>query len=195
MPHPRRRDVVMPVYLRKLVHMAGAAFVFIALFDGYVAIGLSLLGIAAFIALEAVKPGLDKKLLLTLYRERELGSCAYEPMYFLIAILGLLIISLVFMPAACYGAIVVLTIGDGAATMVGRALGKLKMPFSEKTVAGSLSGFALAAIIGYFVAGPAIIVGAAAGMVVEAYTNKYENLLVAIAAFLSMALVLYLAAL
>lgn len=167
--------------------MAGAAFAFIALFNVYVAIGLVLLGILAFIALEALKPKLDKKLLLTLYRDGELGAYAYEPMYFLISILGLLLISLVFMPAACYGAIVVLAIGDGAATVVGRAIGEVKIPFSRKTAEGSLAGFVLASVVGFFVAGPAIVIGAAAGMAVEAYSGKYENLLVSAVAFLAIA--------
>jgi dolichol kinase len=172
---------------RKLVHLCGAAFAVIALYDVYVALGLVVLGMAAFLLLEALKSRLDKALLLTLYREGELKSCAMEPLLFLAAIGCLLLVSIFFVPKACYGAIIVLTIGDGFASVIGRALGKTKLPFSEKTWAGSLSGFVLSTLIGFLIAGPAIIVGAAAGMAVEAYSKKYENFIIAAVAFLSMA--------
>jgi len=92
------------------------------------------------------------------------------------------------MTSACYAAIIVLTIGDGMAAVAGKSFGKRKLPYSEKTWIGSLTGFALAASFGFIIAGPLAIAGAAAGMAVEGYSHRLENLLIASSAFLAMAI-------
>jgi len=96
-----------------------------------------------------------------LYRERELGTVAYDPLAYLLSIIALLALSLVFMPEACYVAIVVMTVGDGFAALAGRHLHGPRLPHSHKTWYGSLVGFVLAAAAGYLVAGPMAIAGAA----------------------------------
>ena len=173
--------------LRKLVHMGGVLFVPLAMFNQYLALGMAVLGIGAFFALEFVKRRLDPKLMGLLYRNGELKGTAMEPLAYLLAITLLLAISLLFMPKACYVAIVVLTLGDGVATIVGKAIRGPKLPKTEKTWSGMLSGIIVSASVGFFIAGPAALAGAAGGMIAEAYAGRGDNCFTAIVAFLCVA--------
>jgi dolichol kinase len=176
------------MYLRKLVHLSGAAFVLIAWFSPILAsLGIAA-GLIAFFTLEAVKLGAGVPWLWSLYREDERAGIAYEPLLYLASIALLLLVSLFFLPSACYAAIIVLTVGDGVAGLAGRLPGKHKLPYCTKTWEGTVAGFVLAAAAGFLIAGPVAVAGAAAGMAAEAYTRRFENLSVALAAFLAMAI-------
>lgn len=170
--------------LRKLVHIGGALFVPVALFSPYLAVGLAILGIIAFALLELIKLKLDPATMRLLYRKGEMGGFAVEPMAYLVSIASLLSVSLFFMPKVCYVAILTLTIGDGLATIAGKYLGGPRLPRCEKTWSGTLSGFAASAAAGFLVAGPVAIVGAAGGMIAEAYVGRSDNFAISIAAFL-----------
>jgi dolichol kinase len=176
------------VSLRKLVHISGAAFPIIAIFNPYLALASILAVILAFFSFEAVKPRTNIPLVSSMYREYERSIPAGEPLFYLTSIASLLVLSLFFMPSACYAAIIVLTVGDGISGVAGKAFGRRKIPHGEKTWIGSISGFALAAAFGFMIAGPVAIAGAAAGMAVEGYSHRLENLLVASSAFLAMAI-------
>jgi dolichol kinase len=175
------------MYLRKLVHLSGAAFAIIAWFSPVIAAMGIATGLIVFFTLEAVKLAGAAPWLWSLYREDERAGIAYEPLSYLVAIGSLLLISLFFLPSACYAAIVVLTLGDGIAGLLGRAVGKHPLPYSKKTWEGTAAGFVLAAAAGFLFAGPLAIAGAAAGMAAEAYSRRLENISVALAAFLAMA--------
>lgn len=170
--------------LRKLVHIGGVLFVPLAIYDKYLALGMVVLGIVAFFFLEFIKRKLDPKYAKLLYREGEFSGTAIEPLIYLLSIASLLGISLVFVPKACYVAIIVLTVGDGVATIAGKAIGGPKLPRSEKTWSGLLAGLLLSVAAGYLVAGPAAIAGAVGGMVVEAYSGRKDNCTTVLAAFL-----------
>ncbi|OPY29498.1 MAG: hypothetical protein A4E28_00815 [Methanocella sp. PtaU1.Bin125] len=175
--------------LRKLIHIGGGLFVPVALLSQYIALALALLGLFLFIILERQKRGAVPELFRHLYRDNERESVAMEPLAYLLAIIALLALSIVFMPGACYVAILVMTVGDGVATLAGKAVGGPGLPGSRKTLAGSLAGLVAAAAAGYFVAGlPVAIAGAAGGMAVEAYAGRYDNALTAVAAFACAAL-------
>jgi dolichol kinase len=176
------------VNARKLVHLSGAAFPLIAAVNPYLALAGMIAAIIAFFSLEALKGRAHIPLASLLYREQERSGPASEPLLYLISIASLLAMSLFFMPAACYAAIIVLTVGDGAAGLAGKAFGRRKLPRSEKTWTGSLARLTLAAAAGFIFAGPAAIAGAAAGMAVEGYAPRLENLLVPASAFLTMAI-------
>ncbi|HTY91587.1 MAG TPA: phosphatidate cytidylyltransferase [Methanocella sp.] len=173
---------------RKLVHISGAAFAFIGLYDRALSLGIALAGIIAFFILEAARRRIDLPFLSALYRDSEKKSIASEPLLYLLCIATLLAVSLAFDPPACLAAIVVLTIGDGIAGIAGRAVGRHRLPNSQKTWEGSLSGFIAASAIGFLFAGPLAIAGAAAGMAAEAYSGRLENLSVAAISFLAMAI-------
>jgi dolichol kinase len=176
------------VSLRKLVHISGAAFAFIAALNPSVALAGITVGIIVFFSFELLKRRVKIPLAYYLYRENERQGAAVEPALYLISIASLLIASLFFMPSACYAAIIVLTLGDGVAAIAGKSFGKRRLPYSEKTWIGSVTGFALAAFLGFIVAGPVAIAGAATGMAVEGYSHRLENLLIASSAFLAMAI-------
>ena len=135
-----------------------------------------------FIVFERQKRRMMPGFFRLLYREHELGTIAYEPLAYLLSIVALLALSLVFMPQACYVAIVAMTVGDGIAALVGRSIQGPELPGSRKTWYGSLAGLVVAAAAGYLVAGPMAIAGAAGGMAAEAYAGKYDNAITAAAA-------------
>ncbi len=85
------------------------------------------------------------------------------------------------MPTACYVAIIVMTVGDGFAALIGRRLHGPRLPYSRKTWYGSLAGIVLSGIVGYLIAGPVAIPGAIGGMAAEAYADKHDNAIVAAA--------------
>lgn len=170
--------------LRKLLHIGGVLFVPVALYNQYLALALAFLGLLLFIIFERQKGRMVPKLFRHLYRERELGTVAMEPLAYLLSIIALLAVSTIFMPEACYVAIVAMTVGDGVAGLAGRAMRGPRLPYSHKTLYGSLAGLIVAALAGYFVAGVHVaIAGAAGGMAAEAYAGKYDNAITAAAAF------------
>ena len=174
--------------LRKLVHIGGVLFVPLAMYNQYLSLGMAMLGIVAFFLLELLKRKLDPKYAKLLYRNGEMSGTAIEPLIYLLAIAALLAISLMFSPEACYVGIIVLTVGDGAATLAGKAIRGPKLPYSEKTWSGLLTGLILSAVTGYIVAGPIAIAGAFGGMIVEAYSGRGDNCSTVVAAFLCAAL-------
>lgn len=173
---------------RKLVHISGAAFAFIALYSPMLSLFLAFAGILVFFSLEVLKRYVELPFMPMLYRDSERKNIASEPLLYLLCIATLLAVSMVAMPSVCYAAIVVLTLGDGAAGIIGRAMGTHRLPNSKKTWEGSLAGLIAASAIGFIFAGPLAIAGAAVGMAAEAYTHRFENLAVAAAAFVAMAL-------
>ncbi len=126
--------------LRKLVHIGGALFVPLALYNQYLALALAVLATLVFIIFERQKRRFVPGFFRHLYREHELGTVAYEPLAYLLSIIALLALSLVFMPLACYVAIIVMTVGDGFAALVGRAMHGPRLPYSRKTWYGSFAG-------------------------------------------------------
>jgi dolichol kinase len=177
--------------LRKLVHIGGALFVPLAIYNQYLALALAVLGIFVFVVCEWLKCRTAPQFFRCLYRDHELDTVAYEPLGYLLSITALLALSIIFMPEACYVAIIVMTVGDGFATMVGRSMQGPRLPYSRKTWYGSLAGFILAAAVGYLLAGPMAIAGAAGGMAVEAYVGKYDNVITSATALICAALFAY----
>jgi dolichol kinase len=168
---------------RKIIHIGGVLFVPVAMYNRYLALALAFLGLLLFIFFERQKRRVVPGFFRHLYRERELGTVAMEPLAYLLSIIALLALSTVFVPEACYVAIIVMTLGDGVAGLAGRAMNGPRLPYSRKTVYGTLAGFIAAAVAGYFIAGvPAAIAGAAGGMAAEALAGKYDNAATAAAA-------------
>jgi dolichol kinase len=114
--------------LRKIVHLSGAAFAFIAWLNPLLATMGIAAGLTVFFTLEAVKLGAGVPWLWSLYREDERAGIAYEPLLYLVSIALLLVVSLFFLPSACYAAIVVLAVGDGVAGIAGGAIRRGRAP-------------------------------------------------------------------
>ena len=170
--------------LRKLIHVGGVLFVPLALYNQYIALALAMLATLLFIVAERQKLRVVPHFFRSLYRGHELDAIAYEPLAYILSLDALLALSLVYMPLACYMGIIVMTVGDGVAAIVGLRLRWPRLPYTRKTLSGSLAGFVAAAVVGYFVAGPAMAVaGAAGGMAAEAYAGRYDNAVTAAVAF------------
>ena len=89
-----------------------------------------------------------------------------------------------FEPAAATVGVLVLAIGDSAASLIGRAFGSTTLPYNPgKTLMGSLSLFAVGVLIGiFFVSVPwAILVGAVASLVESLPLGPTDNLLLPLA--------------
>jgi dolichol kinase len=178
-----KRLIVEP---RKIVHLSGAVFAFTALYSPYLSIAGICAGLILFLCLEKLKPFINPALLTVVYRDGEIKKSALEPLMYLVSILFLLIISLYIAPEVCYASIIVLAVGDGAASVIGKLFGRHRLPLSDKTWEGSISGFLLSVIAGYLFIGPLILVGSFFGMLTEAYAGKHENVFIAASAFISM---------
>jgi len=174
--------------LRKLVHVGGSLFVPLAIYNQYLALAFAVLATLVFIVFEWQKRRFVPGFFRHLYRERELGTVACEPLAYLLSIVALLGLSLVFMPLVCYVAIVVMTVGDGFAAIVGRTMQGPPLPYSCKTWYGTLAGIIISGAAGYLFAGPVAIAGAIGGMIAEAYAGKYDNAITAAVAFICAAL-------
>jgi dolichol kinase/phosphoserine phosphatase len=89
-----------------------------------------------------------------------------------------------FEPAAATVGVLVLAIGDSAASLVGRAFGNTTLPYNPgKTILGSLSLFAVGVLVAiFFVSVPwALLVGAVASLVESLPLGPSDNLLLPLA--------------
>lgn len=99
-------------------------------------------------------------------RKPELYEFATAPIFFALGIM----LSLVLFPApANYAAVVILTFGDGFATIFGKKFGKTVVPFNKgKRLEGSLFGFAFAFLGALIFLNPMkALIGATVGMLIE----------------------------
>lgn len=97
---------------------------------------------------------------------------------------GIFAVVAFFEPAAATVGVLVLAIGDSAASLVGRAFGNTTLPYNPgKTLLGSLSLFAVGVLVAiFFVSVPwAILVGVVASLVESLPLGPTDNLLLPLA--------------
>ena len=97
---------------------------------------------------------------------------------------GIFLTVALFEPAAATVGVLVLAIGDSAASLVGRAFGSTTLPYNPgKTLMGSLSLFAVGVLVAiFFVPVPwALLVGAVASLVESLPLGPYDNLMLPLA--------------
>jgi phosphoserine phosphatase len=107
--------------------------------------------------------------------------------------LGIILALTIFPPAAGYASIAILTLGDGAATLFGKKLGKTRFPFNKaKNLEGSILGFTLAFLGATLFIDPIrALIGAAAGMLTECLpTPINDNLIIPLTAGIILTLTL-----
>ena len=172
---------------RKVIHICGVFIPLIAIIFGKTqAIALIVFGFIFYLAVEALKPKLNKNFLSLVYRENELRGFSIEPFSYIISVLSLLFLSYYIDEKVCFASIAILAAGDGFAGVIGRRYGKHRFSFNRnKSWEGTLSGFVAASTAGFYYAGPIAIIGAVFGMVAGAL-YKHDNIGVPFAAFISM---------
>jgi len=181
---------------REIIHLSGflVPLVCVYLLDRYVVSLLILLVTLLYVASELARlEGINIPVFSTItWRAAirpELHEFVTAPVYFALGIM----ISLTLFPVPInYASTMILTLGDGFATLFGKTLGRTVLPINKgKRVEGSIFGF-LFAFMGAlrFVNPMQALVGAATGMLVECLPLPIsDNITVPIASGLAMMLV------
>ncbi len=185
------------VQFRKIIHISGALIPVIAgenILGKGLTIALVLTGLAVYLLIEFLKPGISRDILVLVYRETELKGFSIEPLSYILSVLSLLCLSFFIDERLCFASIAILAAGDGIAGVIGRRYGRHRLSFNrDKSWEGSLSGFAAASLTGFYYAGQIAILGSAFGMLAGA-VNKQDNIAVPYAALVSMILAQLIAA-
>jgi dolichol kinase len=158
--------------LREIIHASGLFIPIIAVLFGLVPTVAFILVVAALYSISELLRIRGKNMpffsLITRLAasQSELCQFTFAPLYFAI---GILLTLVLFPPPANYAAIAVFTLGDSAASLVGRRISKKPMPFNRaKTLEGTLAGFSFALLAAAIFVNPQIaLIGAAVGMLVE----------------------------
>lgn len=192
-PHPflSKSDLI-----RESIHISGAFIPLICtrLLDPYLVSLLILFLIILYAASELVRlQGLNVPLFSAVTRRAAIKPELYEfvtsPILFALGITATLVL---FPVPVNYASIMILALGDGSATLLGKKFGRTVYPFNKrKRVEGSIFGF-LFAFLGarLFVDPVTALIGAAAGMLVESLPIPVsDNLAVPIVSGMMMILV------
>lgn len=158
--------------IRENIHAAGIFTPIIAQIIGRlpVTIFISALAIIYLISELTRLNGKNLPLISTITRhaasQSELYGFAAAPLFYA---LGILLTLLIFPFPASTVAIVIFTLGDSVASILGGSLG-IRLPFNKgKTLEGSLAGFACAFLASCLIVPPWIaVIGAATAMTIEA---------------------------
>jgi dolichol kinase len=188
------RKIERSELFRKLIHMSGFTVPFIARSIGVAYTSLIILAVTALYAvsellrLKGYSFPIITTITLSAAREQEIKSYMWKPVYFA---LGILIPLLIFPKPINYATITILTLGDGVASLAGKLVGGIQLPFNlRKTFEGTLTGF-LFALTGAmtFVSPFLAVIGAVAGMAVEGLPLRIDdNLTVALGSGFAMVL-------
>jgi len=182
-------------FIRETIHISGALIPFVCVYlDHYLIFLLILLVTLLYTASEFARiKGAHAPLFSTVTRRAALKPELYEfvtaPILFALGIMG----PLIFFPVPInYASIMILALGDGAATLFGKKFGRTVFPFNKgKRVEGSIFGF-LFAFLGarLFVSPVKALVGATVGMLVESLPAPVsDNLAVPIVSGLIMTII------
>lgn len=192
-PHPflSKSDLV-----RESIHISGALipFICINLLDRYLVSLLILFLIILYAASELVRlQGLNVPLFSAVTRRAAIKPELYEfvtsPILFALGITATLIL---FPVPINYSSIMILALGDGSATLLGKKFGRTVYPFNKrKRIEGSIFGFLLAFLGARLFVDPVrALIGAAAGMLVESLPIPVsDNLAIPIVSGMMMILV------
>ncbi len=182
----RRLIVLYKEIFRKSIHLC-AAFVPFFLGRFYKATmalllaAAALYSIAQFLSLRGVRVPLVSDITDMAARERDRGKFVLGP---LTLVLGIFLCALLLEPRAAAAGIMALAFGDGLASLAGKFLGNLHIPYTGgKTCAGSLMCLTAIFVSSFCVLGSArtALATALCGMFLEALPLKdFDNLLIPI---------------
>jgi len=169
--------------VRKIIHLS---FFFMIFLDQFISHSLSIYLLFIFIIIYTICESLRlKKIKVPIITDvinycaypQEKKSFIYAPLFFILSIFILLIF---FDKTPAYVGIIALTLGDGLAGIVGKAVGKMRIPYNKnKTLEGSLTLFVMVIIESLFFVNlnTAFLVGILVTFV-ESLSEKIDNLTV-----------------
>lgn len=160
---------------RKSIHIVGFVVPFMAIAFGITVAALFVITLSALYCISEylrlkgrnfpILTALTSLAMRTSHSGEARDRFVKAPLYFAGGILASLI---VFADPFNYVAIAVVTLGDGTAAIVGRLYGRTKIPYSQKTVEGTLAGLVFAFAGSLLFVSPMIALAAASvGMLVE----------------------------
>lgn len=165
--------------IRSVIHLSGIIVILLREYFGlHFTIGLiattSILFLISEILRSMKKGSPLAKLTLVASRETEKNAFVVKPLFYAIGIASSL---LLFPKNIGYAAIVILTVGDGLAGIIGTMLGRIENPLNpSKTVEGTFIGFTSAFLIALILIPPEIaFIGTVTGAVVESLDKSIDD--------------------
>lgn len=183
---------------RKSIHIIGFIVPFMAMAFGMLAAALFIMALSALYCLSEymrlkgrsfpVLTAITNLAMRSGYDDEAKSKFVKAPLYFAG---GILVSLLIFPTPFNYVAIAVVTLGDGAAAIVGRLYGRTKIPYFHKTVEGTLAGLVCAFAGSLIFVSPIIaLVAAIVGMLVELVSMRVsDNLTVPLSAGLTVVII------
>lgn len=188
-PDKRRRSGELSIeFTRKSIHLLIAFVPLILTYSRPLAIWLLTLGIIAFSMFESlrmrgIKVPIISALTLKAARVRDAGNFVTGP---ITLGLGALISILAFKPVPASIAIYILAFGDGLSSLVGKTIGRIRLPFTQgKSLEGSLTCFTVSFVSAYFLSrkvGTALIIALVSTIAEAMPTKDWDNIILPVAA-------------
>lgn len=187
-PGKATREEIAIELTRKSIHLLIAFVPFLLSLSRPLAIALLAGGTAAYAIFETLRmKGISIPIVSALTakaaRLRDDGHFVIGPVTLGI---GALLSVLLFEPGPASIAIYVLAFGDGFSSLVGKTLGKIRIPYTRgKSLEGSLTCFTVSMLSSLAVsgkAGPSLIIAAVSTIVEAAPTKDWDNILLPLAA-------------
>ncbi|MCX7027862.1 MAG: SEC59/DGK1/VTE5 family protein [Spirochaetes bacterium] len=176
---------------RKSIHLLIAFVPFIASISRSLIVALLISGCTAYAVFETLRfNGISVPIVSDLTaraaRLRDAGKFVQGPITLGV---GALLSVLFFGESTAAIAIYVLAFGDGLSSLVGKAFGQLKLPFTKgKSLAGSITCFLVSFLSTFAVSGlalPSLVVAAVSTLVEAAPTKDWDNIVLPLAAGLT----------
>lgn len=158
--------------IRKSIHMLGFTMVSLYMHSPYIALSLLVVLLAIYCVSEYIRlrlginiPVVSKVTSLARREDEPISKPVMAPAYLALGIL----ITLITLPQpANYVGIAVVTLGDGSASIVGRAYGRHRIPYTGKSVEGSLAFFVVSMLGSMLLVQPLIaLMASLVGVAVE----------------------------
>lgn len=179
---PPHSSISRDMAIRETIHMSGVLVPLIAIhfLTSFTAVFLIFIMTSLYIASEFARiVRVDFPLISLITRQAatkpELHEFVTAPIFFAA---GIMLALLLFPEPISYASVAIFALGDGAATLFGRRLGRNAFPFNKgKRIEGTVFGFIFALLGAFLFLGDPLkaLIGAAAGMLMEALPTPISD--------------------
>jgi phosphoserine phosphatase len=167
-------------WIRNVIHFSGILTVWLAMEIGEINTVLAILCLSSFyliselFRLNDLRFPVFAKVTNSVARLSELQSLVVTPIYFAV---GIMASFLLYPRPISYAAIAVFTVGDSVANLAGKRFGTFNLPYNkEKTLEGSLAGFAAALVsASIFLSYPLALLCAVVALFVESLPLRIDD--------------------